>query len=63
MQNISNSEAQFVEINRRLGIILVGRDSEVTGQWSLFPSQSVIDPPAPSITGTNDRKSYGCTTE
>jgi len=28
-------------------IILVGRDSAVTGQWSLSPLQSVIDPPAP----------------
>ena len=42
-------------------IILVGRDSAVTGQRSLSPLQSVIDPPAPSMTGTRERKSYGCT--
>jgi hypothetical protein len=53
----------MVKSVREMSIILVGRDSEVTGQWSLFPSQSVIDPPAPSMTGTNERKSYGCTTE
>jgi hypothetical protein len=41
--------------------ILVGRDSAVTGQWRLSPLQSVIDPPAPSMTGTRERKSYGCT--
>jgi hypothetical protein len=46
---------------RRMKIILVGCDSAVTGQWSLSPLQSVINPPAPSMTGTRARKSYGCT--
>ena len=46
---------------RRMESILVGRDSAVTDQWSLSPLQSVIDPPAPSMTGTRERKSYGCT--
>lgn len=39
--------------------ILVAIESGEASQNSLSPFQSVMTPPAPSITGINARKSYG----
>lgn len=43
--------------------VLVAHESGEATQWSWFPFQSVITPPAPSITGISERKSYGCEKE
>jgi hypothetical protein len=43
--------------------VLVALESGEATQWSWFPFQSVITPPAPSITGISERKSYGCEKE
>lgn len=39
--------------------ILVAGENGEASQVSLSPFQSVMMPPAPSMTGTNARKSYG----
>ena len=39
--------------------ILVTPESGEASQWSWFPFQSVMTPPAPSMTGISERKSYG----
>lgn len=47
------------DIKIRRKDILVAIENGEASQNSLSPFQSVMTPPAPSITGTSARKSYG----